>query len=183
MTHSFPWYLAYLGTFFTTPAGSTYTGRRGSSYRSLQVPPKARSSSKIRTVKRGGEIAATSNPHQEPSAIGIAKINGSAPAYIGWRTCAYSPVDMTHCPRSTVIVEAANVFSRTTSRINPNAANMTSSRQRRGRLPPATSGTYGLALPRSQFRRTSRGLWLGLSSGLDATQLVVPPAYDAPLVS
>ena len=46
----------------------------------------ARSSSRIRTIKRGSEIAATSSPHQEPSAIGIAKINGSAPAYIGWRT-------------------------------------------------------------------------------------------------
>ena len=32
---------------------------------------------------------------------------------------------MTRCPRSTVIVEAANVFSRTTSRIDPSAANMT----------------------------------------------------------
>jgi hypothetical protein len=54
---------------------------------------------------RGGK-----QPHREPSAIGVAKVNSRAPAYIGWRTRAYGPVETMRCPVSTVTVEAANVF-------------------------------------------------------------------------
>ncbi len=59
-----------------------------------------------------------SSPHQQPSATGIEQISGKALAYIGWRTYAYGPLDMTRCAFSTVMVDAANVFSRTTSRMN-----------------------------------------------------------------
>src|SRR5229473_2313092 len=48
----------------------------------------------------------------------------AAPAYIGRRRCAYGPVEITRCPASTVIVEAANVFSRNTTRKKPKAAIM-----------------------------------------------------------
>jgi hypothetical protein len=69
--------------------------------------------------KTGIANAAIYRPNNELSASDIAKIDSKTPAYIGWRTCAYGPVEITHYPASTITVEAANVFPRNTRRKKP----------------------------------------------------------------
>ena len=64
----------------------------------------------MRAIKTGIASAAGNMLQKEPRAIGMAKMNRAAPAYFGWRTRAYGPVEIRRCPASMVILEAANVF-------------------------------------------------------------------------
>src|SRR5882672_7343024 len=65
------------------------------------------SSSRSRHISAGMNKMSVKSPHHEPSATGVPISKGSTPAYIGWRTTAYGPVEMTVCPSATWIVEAA----------------------------------------------------------------------------
>src|SRR4029079_11905555 len=54
-----------------------------------------RSSSKRRQIRNGIMIATGTNPQRDPSASGVPIRYTEALAYIGWRTIAYGPVEMT----------------------------------------------------------------------------------------
>src|SRR5262249_53297733 len=53
------------------------------------------SSSMSRHIRKGIIAASGANPQYEPSASGVPKRWSDPPAYIGWRTMAYGPVEMT----------------------------------------------------------------------------------------
>src|SRR5260221_10793685 len=61
---------------------------------------------------RAGIIATMAGgPHHEPSAIGMPRSITTVPAYIGWRTSAYGPVEMTFWSGATSMVADVNEFS------------------------------------------------------------------------
>jgi len=52
-------------------------------------------------MRVGTNAMSKNSPHHEPSASGIPTSSGSAAAYIGCRTSAYGPVEMTCWPSAT----------------------------------------------------------------------------------
>ena len=61
---------------------------------------------------RAGIIATMAgSPHHEPSAIGMPRSITTVPAYIGWRTSAYGPVEMTFRSGAISMVADVNEFS------------------------------------------------------------------------
>src|SRR5215471_11119831 len=54
-----------------------------------------RSSSTSRNSKTGVIAATTKSPQKDPSANGVPSTSSNPPAYMGWRTTAYGPVEMT----------------------------------------------------------------------------------------
>src|SRR5262245_45450397 len=54
-----------------------------------------RSSSTRRQIRNGIIAATVSSPQYEPSASGVPRTYRNALAYIGWRTIAYGPVEIT----------------------------------------------------------------------------------------
>src|SRR5262249_57577252 len=73
-----------------------------------------RSSSKSRHIRNGIIPAIGTNPQYEPSASGVPRRYRDPLAYIGWRTIAYGPVEMTFWFSATSMVADVNVFSRYT---------------------------------------------------------------------
>jgi hypothetical protein len=51
------------------------------------------------------------NPHQEASASGVPSSMIKVPLYMGWRTKAYGPVEMTVCCSVTSIVAPVKVLT------------------------------------------------------------------------
>src|SRR5579859_5983162 len=78
--------------YWTLCVYSTYPGR--SFLRRL-------SSSRILQASNGVITAIITSPHHEPSANGIPMTRNRSPTYLGCRTSAYGPVEMTCWPSKT----------------------------------------------------------------------------------